>query len=73
MSDKSTIFRLCDVIIDEQHRGKELGKTLIKFITESEEYKNLMGILTTKDAHSLYKKYGFIKTGQERFMIKPKY
>ncbi len=73
VSDKSTMYWLCDVIIDEKYRGEELGKSLVKCITESEEYKDLRGILATKDAHGLYEKYGFVKAEQGRFLIRPKY
>ncbi len=73
VSDKATMFWLCDVIIDERHRGKELGKKLVKCILESEEYKDLRGILATRDAHGLYEKYGFEKAETGRFMIRPQY
>lgn len=73
VSDKATMFWLCDVIIDEGHRGKGLGKKLVDFILDAEEYKEIRGILATKDAHGLYEKYGFEKAETGRFMIRPQY
>jgi predicted N-acetyltransferase YhbS len=67
------MYWLCDVIIDENHKGKGLGKELIRLIAESDEFKDLRGILATKDAHGLYQQYGFVKAAEGRFMLKPAY
>ncbi len=73
VSDYATMYWLCDVIIDDNHRGKGLGKELIRLINESDEFKGLRGILATKDAHGLYGQYGFEKAPEGRFMVKPAY
>jgi GNAT superfamily N-acetyltransferase len=70
VSDNSTVFWLCDVIIDENYRGKGIGKALVKKIVESEAYKNLTGILITDDAHSLYQQFGFVKAPEGKFMMR---
>lgn len=59
VTDYATMYWLCDVIIDEEYRGKGLGKKLIGYITEMEALKGMFGILATRDAHGLYEKYGF--------------
>lgn len=59
VSDYTTVFFICDVFIDENHREKGLGKKLINCIIETREFKGIRGILATKDAHGLYEKYGF--------------
>jgi GNAT superfamily N-acetyltransferase len=69
VTDFATMYWLCDVIIDEEHRGNGLGKKLVGFIFDSEELKGLRGILRTKDAHDLYGKYGYLKDG-EHFMVR---
>lgn len=69
VTDYSTMFWLCDVLIDEHHRGKGLGKKLIEHIQTLEFYKPLKGILATKDAHGLYEHYGF-KKEPEKYMSK---
>lgn len=67
ITDYATAYYLCDVVIDEAHRGFGLGKKLIKTIIEDERLINLRGILATNDAHGLYQRYGFISSG-DRFM-----
>lgn len=73
VTDYATIYWLCDVIIDEKYRGKEIGKNLVKRIVESSDYKDLRGILATKDAHGLYGQFGFGKAAEGRFMMRPLY
>ena len=70
MSDYATMFWTCDVYIDKNHRGKGLGKKLIGCITETPEFKNLRGILVTRDAHGLYEQFGFERV-ESRFMARP--
>ncbi|MDR1877773.1 MAG: GNAT family N-acetyltransferase [Flavobacteriaceae bacterium] len=59
VTDNATMYWLCDVIIDENHQKKGLGKKLIEIITTMEELNELRGILATRDAHTLYEKYRF--------------
>lgn len=60
ITDSSEFASLWDVFIDEDHRGKGVGKALMAYIF-SHPY--LQGIfrwfLMTEDAHGLYQKYGF--------------
>lgn len=70
VTDLATFGYLADVFIDEAYRGKGLSKALVAFIFSFEELRFLRRfILATKDAHSLYAKYGFnpLKS-PERFM-----
>jgi len=67
VTDYATFYYICDVIIDEKHRGNGLGKELIRCITEKDELKGITGCLATKDAHGLYRQYGF-ETVDGRFM-----
>jgi GNAT superfamily N-acetyltransferase len=67
VTDMATMYWLADVFIDGAHRGRGLGKMMVKCIVESDELRGLLGILRTKDAHGLYERYGFVKDG-ERFM-----
>lgn len=59
VTDFATVYWLCDVVIDNEYRGKSLGKALMKSIIEHDDLKSIMGILGTKDAHGLYEQYGF--------------
>jgi N-acetylglutamate synthase-like GNAT family acetyltransferase len=60
ITDKATFAYLCDVFIDENYRGRGLGKFLLETILKHESLQGLRRFtLTTKDAHGLYSQYGF--------------
>lgn len=59
ITDYATTWYLCDVIIDPEYRGQGLGKALVSHIVSSLELSGLRGLLLTKDAHGLYRQYGF--------------
>lgn len=61
VSDGATVYWLCDVFVDEAYRGIGVGKKLIETITTHEDYRNVFGILATRDAHGLYEQYGFVR------------
>ena len=60
ITDYSEFASLWDVFIDDEHRGKGIGKALMQYIFE---HPALQGIfrwfLMTEDAHGLYQKFGF--------------
>jgi nitroimidazol reductase NimA-like FMN-containing flavoprotein (pyridoxamine 5'-phosphate oxidase superfamily)/GNAT superfamily N-acetyltransferase len=60
ISDYSTFAYLADVFIVEKYRGRGLSKALMAAITS---HPHLQGLrrwtLGTRDAHSLYRRYGF--------------
>jgi GNAT superfamily N-acetyltransferase len=70
VTDLATVYWIADVFIAEEHRGKGLGKKLIKLIVESEELKGLLGILATSNAQGLYEQCGF-RTDHVQLMMKP--
>jgi N-acetylglutamate synthase-like GNAT family acetyltransferase len=60
VTDYSTFAYLCDVFIQENYRGRALGKWMMECILSHPELQGLKRwCLLTKDAHGLYKKYGF--------------
>lgn len=61
VTDFATVYWICDIIIDKNHRGQNLGKRLMESIMETGALNGLLGILATKDAHGLYEQYGFVK------------
>lgn len=69
VTDYATVYWLADVIIDTKYRALGLGKILMETIVKHEQLKGCLGILGTRDAHGLYKKYGF-NLENDRFMRK---
>lgn len=60
ITDKATFAYLADVFIIEEYRGLGLSKWLMEVIMAHPELKGLRRMmLATKDAHGLYKKFGF--------------
>ena len=59
ISDYATTYYLCDVIIDTSYQHMGLGTALVSHIESLPEYAGLRGILITRDAHDLYRKYGY--------------
>ena len=60
VTDKATFCYLCDVFIDEKERGKGYAKLLMNYIMNHEDLQGLRRyMLGTKDAHTLYKPFGF--------------
>lgn len=60
VTDLSTFAYLCDVFVDSAHRGMDLGKWLVECVMAHPDLQGLRRIcLMTRDAHELYKRYGF--------------
>ena len=70
VTDRATFAWLCDVFVDESHRGRGLGKALVAYFLAHPDLQGLRRRhLATADAHSLYRGYGFGDlTGVDRFM-----
>src|ERR1700727_3522754 len=70
ISDFATIAYIGDVFVLDTHRGRGLGKLLMECITQHPALQNLRRwILTTRDAHGLYSKFGFTPVrAPERYM-----
>ena len=69
ISDYATTYYLCDVIIDTDYQHKGLGTALVSYIESLPEYAGLRGILITRDAHDLYRKFGY-EVLNNRVMVK---
>ena len=59
VTDFATFTWLCDVIIDPAHRGKGLGKWMVECLIEHPQLQTRSQVLATRDAHSLYERWGF--------------
>lgn len=59
-TDGATLVYLADVYVLEEYRGRGLGVELIREMIDNGPYQNLGWILHTRDAHGLYRKFGFV-------------
>jgi GNAT superfamily N-acetyltransferase len=57
--DAAGFVYLADVYVLDEHRGHGLGVELVREIVEHGPYAGRRWILHTRDAHSLYEKFGF--------------
>ena len=70
ISDDATAFYLCDVIVDPAFRGRGLGTALVSHIVSHPPYARLRGFLIPRDAHGLYRPFGF-EVVNDRVMVRP--
>jgi GNAT superfamily N-acetyltransferase len=70
ITDCATFAYIADVFILEEHRRKGLGKWLVEVIVNHPELQGLrQWHLGTRDAHGLYRKFGFTPLEHpERYM-----
>lgn len=70
VTDKATFAYLADVFVLESHRGHGGAKTLM---TEIMDHADLQGLrrmlLATRDAHSLYRQFGFTDLARPEIMM----
>ena len=60
ISDRATFAWVADVYVDEAHRGRGLGREMIRFALADPEHQGLRRwLLATKDAHGVYAEVGF--------------
>jgi GNAT superfamily N-acetyltransferase len=60
ISDKTRFAYILDVFVDESHRRKRVAQSMIKYILNHAELKDVyQWALKTRDAHGLYNKVGF--------------
>ena len=59
VSDRVRMAYLCDVWIDSDHRGKGLGRSIVRYALEHPDLAQVKWILATADAHGVYAELGF--------------
>jgi GNAT superfamily N-acetyltransferase len=70
-TDGATLVYLADVYVLPAYRGRGLGVELVREIVEHGSYAHLPWILHTRDAHGLYRRFGFAPPS-ERVMERPR-
>jgi GNAT superfamily N-acetyltransferase len=70
VTDYTTFAYLCDVFVLPAHRGKGLGSWMMQCVMKHPDLQGLRRWhLTTRDAHALYRKLGFVPLSKpERHM-----
>jgi GNAT superfamily N-acetyltransferase len=73
VTDYATFAWVADVFVLSEHRGRGLSKWLMEVILSHPELQGFRRwVLATKDAHSLYARFGFIPLHRpERWMERP--
>ena len=60
VTDRATFAYLADVFLLEPHRGRGLSKPLMRVVMAHHELRSLRRWhLVTRDAHGLYRRFGF--------------
>jgi GNAT superfamily N-acetyltransferase len=70
VTDEATFAWVCDVFVDEPHRGRGLGTWLVQSIVEDLSAAGVQRfVLATRDAHEVYRRCGFAGLeGADRWM-----
>ena len=70
VSDRATFAWLCDVYVDEAHRGRGIARAMVAFALRHPDHQGLRQfLLATRDAHEVYAPLGFKPiTNPERWM-----
>ena len=69
LTDYGTTYYLCDVVVDPSWQHKGVGRALLETIQTNPLFRDLRGILVSRDAQPFYAKFGFEKS--DRGMVKP--
>ncbi|HXG48518.1 MAG TPA: GNAT family N-acetyltransferase [Methylomirabilota bacterium] len=71
VTDRATFAYLCDVIVAPDHRGIGLGSWLVESLLQHPDCQTLTQCLRTRDAHTLYERFGFVRTEYMRRSVNP--
>ncbi len=61
LSDGYSQSYLADVYVLDEHRGRGLGIELVRFTVDDGPLAKTKWFLHTRDAHDLYRKFGFVE------------
>ena len=70
VTDRATFGWICDVFVDQAHRGARVGKLLMAYLKDHPDLQGFRRMhLATRDAHGLYAGFGFKPlTGADTWM-----
>jgi GNAT superfamily N-acetyltransferase len=64
LSDGHNQSYLADVYVLDEHRGRGLGVELVRFSVDEGQLAHTKWFLHTRDAHELYRKFGFAEPSE---------
>ncbi|HEY1369915.1 MAG TPA: GNAT family N-acetyltransferase [Gaiellaceae bacterium] len=70
VSDDASLTYLADVYVLPEHRGRGLGVELVREMIDNGPYAERRWLLHTRDAHELYRRFGF-GPPNDRLMERP--
>jgi GNAT superfamily N-acetyltransferase len=70
VSDRSNFAWLGDVFVIAEHRGHGIGVELVREAVEHPAERDCLWYLNTRDAHSLYERFGFAPADSDRTMTR---
>jgi GNAT superfamily N-acetyltransferase len=70
VSDRSSFAWLGDVFVIAEHRGRGIGVELVREAVEHAPERDCFWYLNTRDAHSLYQRFGFASADTGRTMTR---
>ncbi len=71
VTDSVRFAWLADVFVLPAHQGRGLGVWLVQTILAHPDLEGLRIILATRDAHGLYRRFGFVPAADGRIMERP--
>jgi GNAT superfamily N-acetyltransferase len=73
ITDRATFAYLADVFVLEEHRRRGIGKWLVEAVLSHPDLQGLRRwMLATRDAHDLYRRYGFAELGRPEIFMERK-
>jgi GNAT superfamily N-acetyltransferase len=71
VTDRVTFAWLADVFVIGEHRGRGVGVALVQTVLEHPDLRDVLRwLLGTKDAHDLYRRFGFREVDAGRWMVR---
>jgi ribosomal protein S18 acetylase RimI-like enzyme len=64
VTDDLALAYLADVYVLPEHRGRGLGEELVREMVDNGPYARRRWLLHTRDAHELYRRFGFGEPGE---------
>ncbi len=67
VTDSATFAWIADVFVLDEHRGRGLGVWIVEWLLDHPRLQGLRAVtLATRDAHTLYERFGFVREGERR-------